>query len=103
MSKPVKKGEYQLSQLAQTHLLNIKNYTVTEFSESQWQIYKEKLLSGFEMLADNPQFARPCDDIFLGGFYFPVAKHTVYFTQEKGFILIVAVLGQSQLPQHHLG
>ncbi|ENL5094540.1 type II toxin-antitoxin system RelE/ParE family toxin, partial [Vibrio vulnificus] len=28
--------------------------------------------------------------------------HTAYFTKEDGFILVVAVLGQSQLPQNHL-
>ncbi|EJX1093123.1 type II toxin-antitoxin system RelE/ParE family toxin, partial [Vibrio vulnificus] len=27
---------------------------------------------------------------------------TAYFTKEDGFILVVAVLGQSQLPQNHL-
>ncbi|MCX9660998.1 type II toxin-antitoxin system RelE/ParE family toxin, partial [Vibrio cholerae] len=36
------------------------------------------------------------------GFYFPVGKHMAYYTKEANFILIVAVLGQSQLPQKHL-
>ena len=31
-----------------------------------------------------------------------VGKHTVYFTKEDGFILVVAILGQSQLPENHL-
>jgi toxin ParE1/3/4 len=54
------------------------------------------------MLADNPAVGRNCDELYPGGFYFPVGKHTAYFTKEDGFILIVAVLGQSQLPQNHL-
>lgn len=29
-------------------------------------------------------------------------ENTAYFTKEENFILIVAVLGQSQLPQNHL-
>ncbi|HAS6938538.1 TPA: type II toxin-antitoxin system RelE/ParE family toxin, partial [Vibrio vulnificus] len=45
---------------------------------------------------------RSCDEIYPSGFYFPVGKHTAYFTKEDGFILVVAVLGQSQLPQNHL-
>ncbi|HIF9383945.1 TPA: type II toxin-antitoxin system RelE/ParE family toxin, partial [Photobacterium damselae] len=36
------------------------------------------------------------------GFYFPIGKHTVFFTKEDDFILVVAVLGQTQLPQNHL-
>lgn len=87
----MQKNQYKLSQLAQSHLRKTKNYTVNNFSETQWQSYKDTLLTGFQMLADNP-----------AGFYFPVAKHTAYFTKEDGFILVVAVLSQSQLPQNHL-
>ncbi|EKO3874778.1 type II toxin-antitoxin system RelE/ParE family toxin [Vibrio metschnikovii] len=54
------------------------------------------------MLADNPDLGRSCHEIYNNGFYFPIGKHTAYFTKEENFILIVAVLGQSQLPQNHL-
>ncbi len=91
------KNKYKLSKLAQSHLFKIKNYTVENFSELQWQKYKETLLSGFQMLADNPNVARRCDEIYTNGFYFPVGKHTAYFTKEDNFILIVAVLNQSQV------
>lgn len=94
--------QYKLSKLAQTHLRKIKNYTIENFSDTQWQKYKDTLLSGFQMLAENPGLGLSCDDIYNDGFYFPIGKHTAYFTKEDGFILIVAVLGQSQLPQKHL-
>ncbi|MBC3618810.1 type II toxin-antitoxin system RelE/ParE family toxin [Vibrio metschnikovii] len=61
-----------------------------------------RVLSGFQMLADNPDLGRSCHEIYSNGFYFPIGKHTAYFTKEENFILIVAVLGQSQLPQIHL-
>lgn len=93
---------YKLSSLAQARLHKIKKYTVENFSETQWQKYKANLLSGFQMLADNPELGRSCNDIYANGFYFPVAKHTAYFTKEGDFILIVAVLGQPQTPQNHL-
>lgn len=54
------------------------------------------------MLTDYPEVGRSCDELYRSGFYFPFGKHTAYFTKEDGFILIVAVLGQSQLPQNHL-
>lgn len=94
--------QYKLSSLAQTHLRKVKNYTINNFSELQWQRYKETLLSGFQMLADNPDLGRSCHEIYSNGFYFPIGKHTAYFTKEENCILIVAVLGQSQLPQNHL-
>jgi toxin ParE1/3/4 len=94
--------KYKLSKLAQRHLRKIKSYTVTNFSELQWNSYRDNLLTAFQMLADNPAVGRSCDELYPSGFYFPVGKHTAYFTKEDGFILIVAVLSQSQLPQNHL-
>ncbi|RZF93750.1 type II toxin-antitoxin system RelE/ParE family toxin [Pseudoalteromonas sp. CO302Y] len=94
--------KYKLSKLAQAHLLKIRNYTVNHFSQMQWLNYKDTLLTGFQMLADNPEVGRSCENIYPKGFYFPVGKHTAYFTKEDGFILVVAVLSQSQLPQNHL-
>ncbi|WP_027851543.1 type II toxin-antitoxin system RelE/ParE family toxin [Marinospirillum insulare] len=75
--------------MAQSHLRNIKNY-------------KDTLLTGLQMLAENPAVGRSCDDLHLNGFYFPVGKHIAYFTKEDDFILVVAILGRSQLPQNHL-
>ncbi|AXY01212.1 MULTISPECIES: type II toxin-antitoxin system RelE/ParE family toxin [Vibrio] len=98
----MQKNKYKLSNLAQSHLRKVKNYTVENFSELQWRNYKDTLLSGFQMLADNPGLGRSCDEIYPNGFYFPIGKHTAYFTKEHDFILVVAVLGQSQLPQNHL-
>lgn len=95
-------NNYKVSKLAQAHLRKIKNYTVSNYSENQWRIYKETLLAGFQILADNPAIGKNCDDIYPSGFYFHIGEHTTYYTKENRFILIVAVLGQSQLPQNHL-
>ncbi|TBR42807.1 type II toxin-antitoxin system RelE/ParE family toxin [Marinomonas agarivorans] len=95
-------SQYKLSKLAQSHLCNIKNYTIENFSESQWHNYRERLLTAFQLLADNPAVGRRCDELYQNGFYFPIGKHTAYFTKEDDFILVVAVLGQSPLPQNHL-
>ncbi|MUK77868.1 type II toxin-antitoxin system RelE/ParE family toxin [Aliivibrio fischeri] len=98
----MQKSKYKLSTLAQAHLHKIKNYTVTNFSQMQWNNYKDMLLNGFQMLADNPNVGKSCNDLYENGFYFPVGKHTAYFTKEDDFILVVAVLSQTQLPQNHL-
>ncbi|WP_318453112.1 type II toxin-antitoxin system RelE/ParE family toxin [Photobacterium leiognathi] len=95
-------NKYKLSKLAQSHLHKIKSYTITNFSELQWHSYRDNLLTAFQMLANNPGLGRSCDELYPSGFYFPVGKHTAYFTKEDDFILIVAFLGQSQLPQCHL-
>ncbi|MDP2572742.1 type II toxin-antitoxin system RelE/ParE family toxin [Vibrio penaeicida] len=96
------KIKYKLSKLAQSHLRKIKDYTIANYSELQWVKYKDTLLTGFRMIADNPDLGRHCDEIYPNGFYFSLGRHTAYFTKEGDFILVVAVLGQSQLPQNHL-
>ena len=93
---------YKLSNLAQAHLQGIKTYTVENYSAAQWQKYKATLLTALQMLADNPDLGLNCADIYPNGYYFPVGKHVAYFTKEADFILIVAILGQPQLPQNHL-
>ncbi|MDC5820043.1 type II toxin-antitoxin system RelE/ParE family toxin [Vibrio europaeus] len=93
---------FKLSKLAQRHLIKVKEYTLDNYSELQWQRYKDTLLSGFQLLAENPDLGRDCSEIYPQGFYFHIGKHTAYFTKENGFILIVAVLNQSQLPEKHL-
>ena len=98
----MEKKQYKLSRLAQAHLSKIRDYTVSNYSDEQWRVYKETLLSGFQMLADNPGLGKNCDEIYAGGFYFPIGKHTTYFMKYDDFILVVAVLGQSQLPENHL-
>ena len=98
----MQKRSYKLSELAQSHLLKIKDYSVNNFSPLQWRSYKEKLLTTFQLLADNPEIGRSCNDIYPNGFYFPIGKHTAYFIKEDGFIMIVAILNQSQLPENHL-
>lgn len=97
----MQKSKYKLSTLAQAHLHKIKNYTVTNFSQMQWNNYKDILLNGFQMLADNPNVGKSCNELYKNGFYFPVGKHTAYFTKEDDFILVVAVLSQTQLQQNH--
>lgn len=94
--------QYKLSQLAQEHLLNIKTYTIKNYGDLQWSKYKSILLSGLQGLANNPGLGKKCDDIYPNGFYFPVGKHMAYYVKEADCILIVAVLGQAQLPQKHV-
>ena len=93
---------FKLSSLAMQHLAKINNYTIENFSAQQWEKYKAMLLSGFQMLADNPDLGRSCEAIYPDGFYFYLGKHTAYYMKKENFILVVAVLSQTQLPQKHL-
>lgn len=88
--------------MAQDHLFKVKKYAEEHFAEPKWHKYKAILLSSFQMLADNPELGRPYDEIHHNSLYFPVGKHIAYYTKETAFILIVAVLGRSQIPQRHL-
>ncbi|KPV98141.1 MULTISPECIES: type II toxin-antitoxin system RelE/ParE family toxin [unclassified Pseudoalteromonas] len=66
--------------------------------KTSWILYKTLC----KRVVKNPEIGRSCNDIYPNGFYFPIGKHTAYFIKEDGFIMIVAVLNQSQLPENHL-
>ncbi len=97
----MQKNKYKLSKLAQAHLRKIKSYTVNNFSEMQWRSYKDTLLTGFQMLADNPAVGRSCDEIYQADSISCRQAYRLLY-KEDGFILVVAILGQSLLPQNHL-
>ncbi|WP_394131984.1 type II toxin-antitoxin system RelE/ParE family toxin [Shewanella maritima] len=78
----MQKNSYKLGKLAQAHLRKIKKYTVSNFSEAQWRNYKDTLLIGFQMLADNPAVGLSCNEIYPSGFYFPVGN-TRRISQKK--------------------
>lgn len=97
----MQKGTYRLSKLAQEHLKGIKKYSIETFSLQQWLRYRETLIAGFQRLASYPDLGLCCDEIYPNGFYFHIGRHTAYFLKQQDSILIVAVLGQSQLPRPH--
>lgn len=96
------KKAYRLSSFAQGHLVKIRDYTVAKYSVEQWERYKETLAKGLQFISENPSVGKSCNELVSDGFYFPVGKHTVYYFQDSDGLIIVAILGQSQLPQNHL-
>lgn len=84
----MQKNNYLLSNLAQIHLHKIKIYTVTNFSEAQWQNYKNVLLTGFQMLANNPGISIDCNNLYPNGCYFPIGKHIALLKKKVSFWLL---------------
>lgn len=82
-------NKFKLSKLAQIYFLKIKSYTIIKSFESQPNCYRDNLLTAFQMLAEDPAVGRSCDDLYPSGFYFPVGKHTAYFTKKMAFSVLV--------------
>jgi toxin ParE1/3/4 len=54
-----------------------------------------------QVLADNPNIGRRCDDIRPGLRRHEHGKHILLYRQERGGILISRILHQRMLPERH--
>ena len=94
-------AKFEFSQRAEADLLRIGEYTLHKWGEAQATRYIGELEDCCQMLADNPNLARRCDDIRPGLRRHEHGKHVLLFRQERSGILISRILHQRMLPERH--
>ena len=82
-------------------MLRIGEYTLHKWGVAQAARYIRDLEVCFQMLADNPNLGRRCDDIRPGLRRHEHVKHVLFYRQERGEILISRILHQRMLPERH--
>jgi toxin ParE1/3/4 len=93
--------KFQFSRRAEADLLRIGEYTLRKWGEAQAARYIGDLEDCCQMLADNPNLGRRCDDIRPGLRRHEHGKHVLFFRQERNGILISCILHQRMLPERH--
>lgn len=74
-------AKYQISRKAGQDLEDIWNYTMTEWSESQADIYYRALIGSFEDIARHPAlFDREYSGIHAGLYCHRCRKHLIFYT-----------------------
>ena len=92
---------FRFSRRAEADLLGIVASTLRAWGESQAAQYLDELESCFQMLADNPQLGRVCDDVRPGLRRFEHGRHIVFYRARAGGILISRILHERMLPDKH--
>lgn len=84
----------RFSRSAQQDLENIVAYTLTMWGRAQATRYVEGLEELAEQLVDNPKLGKLRAELFDGLRAFSYEKHTLYYQEEPGGIVVVRVLHQ---------
>lgn len=89
-------ADFRLSERAERDLIEIYDYTEETFGAYQAEAYHAGLERTFDLLASFPLIGRAVDEIAHGFRRFRFQAHSVFYTEEAGFVLIRAVLHQSR-------
>ena len=86
-------SRYRLSQAAKEDLLEIALYGDQQFGAHQSDIYKNKLKTHFELLAENPYLFMSVDEIRKGYRRSVCGAHAIYYrVADDGVVEIMRVL-----------
>lgn len=83
---------YRLSKSAENDLLEIWDYTVRTWGETQAEKYLKRLEARFFDLADEPNKGRPRHDIGLEYLSYHEARHLIFYRPHEKGIAIARIL-----------
>ena len=91
----------RFSRRAEAELLSIGAYTLRTWGEDQAIRYVDDLETCCQMLADNPELGRACEDVRPGLRRMERGEHVVFYRADTGGILVSRILHQRMLPERH--
>ena len=89
------------SQKAEDDLIGIGEYTLRSWGEAQAERYLAALEECCEMLGNNPELGRSCEEIRPGLRRFEQGKHVVFYRKDAEGIVVSRILHQSMLAEPH--
>ncbi len=85
-------NKFKLSVKAREDIKNLFRYSFQKFDENQAIKYKAGLDGCFQLLADNPNMGRECNDLRDGYFRHEHQRHIIFYTQRLNDIFIVTII-----------
>ena len=89
----------RFSRRAEKDLLEITTYTLRAWGKAQASRYLDDLEGCCEMLANNPDLGRRCEEIRPGLRRLEHGRHVIFYRRARTGILVVRVLHQRMLPR----
>ncbi len=93
---------YRLTSDAQSDLIEIRRYTLTQWGVSQSKKYLSELRQTINLLSDAPALGKQRSDIAVDIFSFPHASHIIYYVMDKHQLVVFGVLHKRMVPLNHL-
>lgn len=85
-------NKFKLSVKARADIKKLFRYSFQQFGENQAVNYKNALNECFQLLADNPNMGRKCNDIRDGYFRHEHQSHIIFYTQRSNDIFITTII-----------
>lgn len=80
----------------------IYDYTVTHWGLTQAERYTRAIARSCERLAQAPEIGVDCSELRTGYRRHSVQRHSIYYQQRDGVIIVVRILHQRMDPALHL-
>jgi len=92
-------ARFRFSRRAEADLLSIRAHTLKTWGVDQTICYVADLRACCQMLADNAEAGRVCDDVRPGLRRMEHGRHVIFYRPDTEGILISRVLHQRMLPR----
>ena len=88
-------ARYELTQQAETQLLEILAYSLVSFGDRQAEKYYAELFDCFQRLADNPGLGPKAERAGSGRRRYTHGPHVIIYRQDQAGVRIIAVFHMS--------
>jgi|694.fasta_scaffold81319_4 toxin ParE1/3/4 len=86
---------YKLTELAESDLENIFDYTLQTWGERQAKDYFQNLLETIDLLTKSPEIGTRRQDYFIDCLVFNYHKYQIFYSFDKDFAYVARILHQS--------
>jgi len=93
---------FRLTPDAQSDLLHIRRFTLSQWDVSQVQRYLAELRRAMQLLAELPSLGKARPDVAPNVSSFPHASHVIYYIVHEQQLVVFAVLHKRMVPARHL-
>lgn len=94
---------FRLTSDAQSDILEIRRFTVSQWGVDQAQRYLAEFRRAMQLLAETPSLGKARPDVGLHVSSFPHASHVIYYIVHEQQLVVFAVLHKRMVPARHLG
>lgn len=85
-------NKYEVSKRAAKQIEGILEHSYLNFGLDQALKYKTGIERSFQLLADNPEMGRKCDEVRNGYHRHEFERHIIFYRKSKNGVLITAVI-----------
>ncbi len=89
-------NKYSLSKKADKHIEGIFEHSYLHFGLEQALKYKAGLTHCLQLIADNPELGRKCDDIREGYQRHEHERHVIFYRKRVHDVFIMAIIHESR-------